>query len=64
MAGERLKTFSRDVRFAVLEKADEDLIHERSLEVQERAGVSTTNGPRRERRARPDPRRLREGRSA
>src|SRR5436190_13829 len=43
MAGERLKTFSRDVRFAVLEKADEDLVHERSLEVLERAGVSTTN---------------------
>jgi trimethylamine:corrinoid methyltransferase-like protein len=43
VAGERLKTFSRDVRFAVLDKADEDLIHERSLEVLERAGVSTTN---------------------
>ncbi len=43
MAGERLKTFSRDVRFAVLEKTDEDLVHDRSLEVLERAGVSTTN---------------------
>jgi trimethylamine:corrinoid methyltransferase-like protein len=43
MAGERLKTLSRDVRFAVLEKADEDLLYERSLEVLERAGVSTTN---------------------
>jgi hypothetical protein len=43
MAGERLKTFSRDVRLAVLGKADEDLIHERSLEVLERAGASTTN---------------------
>jgi hypothetical protein len=25
VAGERLKTFSRDVRFAVLEKVDEEL---------------------------------------
>src|SRR5215203_2257225 len=40
---QRLRTFSRDVRFAVLEKADEDLIHDRSLEVLQRAGVSTTN---------------------
>ena len=40
---DRIKTFSRDVRFAVLEKTDEDLIHERSLEVLQRAGVSTTN---------------------
>jgi len=30
---ERIQTFSRDVRFAVLEKAAEDLIHDRSLEV-------------------------------
>jgi trimethylamine--corrinoid protein Co-methyltransferase len=40
---QRLRTFSRDVHFAVLEKADEDLIHDRSLEVLQRAGVSTTN---------------------
>jgi trimethylamine:corrinoid methyltransferase-like protein len=43
VAVERLKTFSRDVRFAVLENAEEDLVHDRSLEVLERAGVSTTN---------------------
>ncbi len=42
MAGERLKTFSRDVRFAVLEKTDEDLIHDRSLEVLVRAGARST----------------------
>jgi hypothetical protein len=33
LAGHRLKTFSRDVRLAVLEKADEDVVHEPSLEV-------------------------------
>jgi len=54
MTGERLKTFSRDVRFAVQEKEDPE--HAR------RARADAARA-RRQRRARPDPRRVREGRS-
>ena len=39
----RIRSYPLEVRVEVLTREDEDLIHRRSLDVLERAGVSTTN---------------------